>query len=111
MLVYFFKQKTAYEMRISDWSSDVCSSDLIINEFVERGRKRALDLFLTAHGFSGTLHRSVFRSKNLTFIGCQQDPAAWSALAPQFRSTGIGFSDLNALGPGEFFCFGRRGVA
>src|SRR3546814_3903515 len=28
MLVFFFKQKTAYEMRISDWSSDVCSSDL-----------------------------------------------------------------------------------
>src|SRR3546814_4420667 len=26
---YFFKQKTAYEMRISDWSSDVCSSDLL----------------------------------------------------------------------------------
>src|SRR3546814_384632 len=29
MLFFFFKQKTAYEMRISDWSSDVCSSDLI----------------------------------------------------------------------------------
>src|SRR3546814_11795480 len=28
MLFVFFKQKTAYEMRISDWSSDVCSSDL-----------------------------------------------------------------------------------
>src|SRR3546814_11889804 len=27
--VFFFKQKTAYEMRISDWSSDVCSSDLV----------------------------------------------------------------------------------
>src|SRR3546814_12634373 len=27
--IFFFKQKTAYEMRISDWSSDVCSSDLI----------------------------------------------------------------------------------
>src|SRR3546814_10276687 len=27
-LFFFFKQKTAYEMRISDWSSDVCSSDL-----------------------------------------------------------------------------------
>src|SRR3546814_1783568 len=27
-IVFFFKQKTAYEMRISDWSSDVCSSDL-----------------------------------------------------------------------------------
>src|SRR3546814_13297178 len=28
MYVFIFKQKTAYEMRISDWSSDVCSSDL-----------------------------------------------------------------------------------
>src|SRR3546814_12420962 len=33
MFFFFFKQKTAYEMRISDWSSDVCSSDL-------RGRPR-----------------------------------------------------------------------
>src|SRR3546814_8439493 len=30
-MFFFFKQKTAYEMRISDWSSDVCSSDLIFN--------------------------------------------------------------------------------
>src|SRR3546814_1635534 len=29
VVFFFFKQKTAYEMRISDWSSDVCSSDLI----------------------------------------------------------------------------------
>src|SRR3546814_3444903 len=29
---FFFKQKTAYEMRISDWSSDVCSSDLMMHE-------------------------------------------------------------------------------
>src|SRR3546814_12204847 len=28
-MLFFFKQKTAYEMRISDWSSDVCSSDLV----------------------------------------------------------------------------------
>src|SRR3546814_3277697 len=32
---FFFKQKTAYEMRISDWSSDVCSSDLL--EIAVRG--------------------------------------------------------------------------
>src|SRR3546814_9669283 len=31
-VLVFFKQKTAYEMRISDWSSDVCSSDLIMDE-------------------------------------------------------------------------------
>src|SRR3546814_5512263 len=30
MFFFFFKQKTAYEMRISDWSSDVCSSDLTL---------------------------------------------------------------------------------
>src|SRR3546814_4931752 len=32
IFVVFFKQKTAYEMRISDWSSDVCSSDLTVSE-------------------------------------------------------------------------------
>src|SRR3546814_15346329 len=33
---FFFKQKTAYEMRISDWSSDVCSSDLRSHDFAGR---------------------------------------------------------------------------
>src|SRR3546814_6515040 len=32
-MFFFFKQKTAYEMRISDWSSDVCSSDLYMAAF------------------------------------------------------------------------------
>src|SRR3546814_6920126 len=31
---FFYKQKTAYEMRISDWSSDVCSSDLLVRQRV-----------------------------------------------------------------------------
>src|SRR3546814_6083883 len=30
LLFFFYKQKTAYEVRISDWSSDVCSSDLLV---------------------------------------------------------------------------------
>src|SRR3546814_8617985 len=34
VFVFFFKQKTAYEMRISDWSSDVCSSDLVEHDDV-----------------------------------------------------------------------------
>src|SRR3546814_8808691 len=38
LLFFFFKQKTAYEMRISDWSSDVCSSDLHIG-----GRRQERD--------------------------------------------------------------------
>src|SRR3546814_3051130 len=35
VFVFFFKQKTAYEVRISDWSSDVCSSDLQAKIFNE----------------------------------------------------------------------------
>src|SRR3546814_14864078 len=35
-MFFFFKQKTAYEMRISDWSSDVCSSDLGTNAGLKR---------------------------------------------------------------------------
>src|SRR3546814_4455596 len=44
MLCFFFKQKTAYEMRISDWSSDVCSSDL-----------HGIDLVLAEYIFETTL--------------------------------------------------------
>src|SRR3546814_20302951 len=40
LCVFFFKQKTAYEMRISDWSSDVCSSDLALRWFSGRNRGR-----------------------------------------------------------------------
>src|SRR3546814_6884856 len=40
--VVFFKQKTAYEMRISDWSSDVCSSDLPQGYAIHRRRRRPL---------------------------------------------------------------------
>src|SRR3546814_4905940 len=37
---FFFKQKTAYEMRISDWSSDVCSSDLLERRIILEHRER-----------------------------------------------------------------------
>src|SRR3546814_15573 len=40
LFFFFFKRKTAYEMRISDWSSDVCSSDLIAGPLVQLPRCR-----------------------------------------------------------------------
>src|SRR3546814_6791434 len=40
---FFFKQKTAYEMRISDWSSDVCSSDLTVDEGRQSMRYRVTE--------------------------------------------------------------------
>src|SRR3546814_4968638 len=62
MCFFFFKQKTAYEMRISDWSSDVCSSDLH-SEGWEALRDLPDDLharFLQPqrnHGQGGSRHR------------------------------------------------------
>src|SRR3546814_5260997 len=45
-VVFFFKHKTAYEMRISDWSSDVCSSDLrcFRGEMVRKRRACQIDI-------------------------------------------------------------------
>src|SRR3546814_2174909 len=43
MSVFFFKQKTAYEVRISDWSSDVCSSDLLVEMLGGAGEGSELD--------------------------------------------------------------------
>src|SRR3546814_14597487 len=47
---FFFKQKTAYELRISDWSSDVCSSDLAL--VVMRGQLMGMPLVASAFEFS-----------------------------------------------------------
>src|SRR3546814_6867786 len=41
-MCFFFKQKTAYEMRISDWSSDVCSSDLATQTLLMKKNKSML---------------------------------------------------------------------
>src|SRR3546814_9062985 len=48
--IFFFKQKTAYEMRISDWSSDVCSSDLL--EVTDTGvGMKAADILIALEPF------------------------------------------------------------
>src|SRR3546814_7867787 len=57
---FFFKQKTAYEMRISDWSSDVCSSDLVLN------RNYLSGIFLTET-----------ERPNFLFIPAKGEPAAF----------------------------------
>src|SRR3546814_4541017 len=52
LVFFFFKQKTAYELRISDWSSDVCSSDLLL-----RGRDGDGGRVLLAWDGAGNGHR------------------------------------------------------
>src|SRR3546814_4556814 len=51
-IFFFFKQKTAYEMRISDWSSDVCSSDLRVR--LEDGRWLNAEAVILANGIQAT---------------------------------------------------------
>src|SRR3546814_5715609 len=70
-LFFFFKQKTAYEMRISDWSSDVCSSDLAVAK-----KHGAMVLVDEAHGmgFFGEHGRGVFEEAGVAdqvdFVVC-----------------------------------------
>src|SRR3546814_16579739 len=67
---FFFKQKTAYEMRISDWSSDVCSSDLPVR--IIPGLKFALEL--ESHNHKGIILKCVkllFRSSPLPPSPCR----------------------------------------
>src|SRR3546814_2366910 len=54
---FFFKQKTAYEMRISDWSSDVCSSDLPRARDAARGVEQAFARRIVARPLDQRAHR------------------------------------------------------
>src|SRR3546814_1560119 len=60
-MVFFFKQKTAYEMRISDWSSDVCSSDL---EDVATRRVKAF----IQNGLVGSPSEDMYLTTNYTIL-------------------------------------------
>src|SRR3546814_11038158 len=55
-VVFFFKQKTAYEVRISDWSSDVCSSDL---EYIARNALHRHDKEVAGEELGGDSRESL----------------------------------------------------
>src|SRR3546814_10757977 len=57
-MIFFFKQKTAYEMRISDWSSDVCSSDLRESMAQVPRRSRRTPQAVSLSGQTRTAHRA-----------------------------------------------------
>src|SRR3546814_1607713 len=64
---FFFKQKTAYEMRISDWSSDVCSSDLGAADH-PRQRDDQADAGRRHTGADHDRDRAVRRASGRTFL-------------------------------------------
>src|SRR3546814_8246323 len=87
---FFCKQKTAYEMRISDWSSDVCSSDLLLNE---------VDIYAAPPAAGSELkfgcgqHRRPGDPDNLDPLAPDEAAAVASAFAPLLRD----FADYKVL--------------
>src|SRR3546814_3610224 len=84
-MFFFFKQKTAYEVRISDWSSDVCSSDLLADDrgaFAEARQRIGVALHLEqlgghllaverlGHRIGGVLDRRLVGRALLGVGGC-----------------------------------------
>src|SRR3546814_6527293 len=86
---FFFKQKTAYEMRISDWSSDVCSSDLGAAQ--ARQRVEHLALFVRQGELDG--HAP---SRHSSFAARAEYTARGRRLCRPVRDDGVD------VGPGTF---------
>src|SRR3546814_10898599 len=94
-MFFFFKQKTAYELRISDWSSDVCSSDLgaIAEERFGRPVEDG-DALVPAHG-----HDGVGRHGQNFAEPCFRDLS--SGFGPGAAATHFGFAQLPLDRPEE----------
>src|SRR3546814_2875270 len=95
MCFFFFKQKTAYEMRISDWSSDVCSSDLALFERLCEHGEQTVGALTADAGVSQpavSKHLAILRQAGLVIDRQQGRQAHYSArpaaLAPLADWTG-----------------------
>src|SRR3546814_6572670 len=97
LFFFFFKQKTAYEMRISDWSSDVCSSDLEIIVTAQKREQSLNSVGLTVTAISG----EALAERNLTSL--QEIASASPGLnfttspsnTPILTIRGVGFDSRN----------------
>src|SRR3546814_2983015 len=99
----FFKQKTAYEMRISDWSSDVCSSDLLVRELADerfeliagerrwRAAKRAglpsIPVIVRTADDIASLEQAVVENLHREDLNALEEAAAYQQLMEDFSLT------------------------
>src|SRR3546814_12050971 len=115
-LFFFFKQKTAYEMRISDWSSDVCSSDLVDQpEIVGNGDPqpddaRALDPGIVEH----TAHRPAIeiadmaRQREIDLFGNEPERLPPELSEPQRAGAALGVTAVRGAAVAHVAELGRR---
>src|SRR3546814_16026460 len=92
---FFFKQKTAYEMRISDWSSDVCSSDLDYEKqkaFVEQEQEAWQEGQVWAHRRDAfeAFYVAMLRGE---FTDYKERDRRWNELRRSFAQAGIQLPD------------------
>src|SRR3546814_16049975 len=116
-ILFFFKQKTAYEMRISDWSSDVCSSDLTLGILVEElpGRHvRSLPKCLRVD----ELKRKISEDYDFRFFRPIKKPMNHASRLEDIRTRPVDILSImspppperkNAAPPPLTLCPGRRG--
>src|SRR6058998_4408849 len=71
-VLFFFKQKTAYEMVMSDWSSDVCSSDLMIRTYY-----RFVDVDNDRYTVNGEYRQLMLSPRELSYQNLQTRAGSW----------------------------------
>src|SRR3546814_5883300 len=113
---FFLKQKTAYEMRISDWSSDVCSSDLVsgndITRRIARQTMRIDGKVSRAIGINGTVPAPLVRLKEgqtarLTVVNDLDEDSSihWHGLILPFQMDGVPGVSLPGIKPRSKFVY------
>src|SRR3546814_5206070 len=115
---FFFKQKTAYEVRISDWSSDVCSSDLLVDQHGERRARPSeqhdagdqRDAFLPDGADTQEPDMAVRANEDFMVLKQRRDALAQIAQARCFRRSEEHTSELQSLMRNSYavFCLKKK---
>src|SRR3546814_209153 len=103
---FFFKQKTAYEMRISDWSSDVCSSDLKKLRLTGGEPLVRRDIMKLFHSLSRHLDSGALEELTLTTNGSQLSRFAHELAGLGVKRVNV---SLDTLNPDKFQAITRWG--
>ena len=85
-------------------------ASMLIRDYLDRGRKRKLDLCISALRYTASLNRAAFDSRNLTLVAHHGDSRAWAGVAPVVSHAGFSFADVSALQTGQFLVVSRHGV-